>query len=93
MDDLAVNLCTGEFSSLSVSFNDFKSDYITAAEAIRRQSDYYAADSFTKGGLERCIETNTIWTLHWYPETPIGFCLIHGPTFAEVIAEAQEKSA
>ncbi len=34
---------------------------------------------------QRAINTNEVWTLQWYPETPIGFHAIAAPTLPELL--------
>lgn len=34
---------------------------------------------------ERAIQTDSLWTLHWYPDTPIGFHSIAAPTLRELL--------
>ncbi len=36
------------------------------------------------------IETDSIWTLQWYPRTPVGFNYIAAPTLEELLAWAKE---
>lgn len=37
----------------------------------------------------RAIETNELWTLQWYPDTPVGFHQVAAPTLNEVLALAK----
>lgn len=39
----------------------------------------------------RAIATDSIWTLQWYPETPIGFRAIAAPTLEELLAMIMEE--
>lgn len=78
-------LCKGEFSSLSISFNDHKTSYHTAATAIEWRPDWYDDESFPPGERERCIATNTIWTLQWHPQTPVGSHVIHASSFEAIV--------
>lgn len=36
------------------------------------------------------IETDEIWTLQWYPRTPVGFNYIAAPTLEELLEFADE---
>lgn len=40
---------------------------------------------------QRCIDTGELWTLQWYPQTPVGFIAVAAPTFAELMAFANEE--
>jgi len=77
-DALKQELLKGEFSSLTLHCDDFKSYYETAEMTLRHRDDWYSDDSFVSPEERaRCIEQNTIWTLQWYPDTPVGFCVLH----------------
>jgi hypothetical protein len=39
---------------------------------------------------QRCISTNEIWTMSWYPDTPVGFYIVAAPTFVELLEFALE---
>jgi hypothetical protein len=39
---------------------------------------------------QRAIATDEIWTLQWYPHTPVGFISIAAPTLDELLAWAME---
>jgi hypothetical protein len=65
--------------ALHLHRNDHATDYRSAKEKIEDcDSSYY--DGTEPAELQRMKDTNTIWTLHWYPDTPIGFCKSHGAT-------------
>ena len=64
-------------ASLSIIHNKHLDYYESAKTQIERDDDYYHPDSFPEGERDKCITANEIWTLHYYPETPIGFNLIH----------------
>ena len=36
----------------------------------------------------RAIATDELWTMQWYPDTPIGFHFIAAPTLEELLAFA-----
>ncbi|YCH23143.1 hypothetical protein M1D96_06460 [Pseudomonas sp. D1-3] len=38
----------------------------------------------------RCIESGEIWTLQWYPNTPIGSISVAAPTLEELLEFANE---
>ncbi len=87
-------LCVGKYSELHITFNDFKSNYQTAAEAIGENfHGWYDPDSFASPEeIERCKQTNTIWEIQWYPDTPVGFHKVIASTF-EAAAQAAIATA
>jgi len=47
--------------------NEHKDVYQTAA-------DFYDKEDFvSEEEWEKAIEKNSVWAVHWYPDTPIGF--------------------
>jgi hypothetical protein len=66
------NLLQGEHSSLTISFNEHAHNYCDAHKAVERGilgSDEWVSEE----EKQRAIETNSVWSLQWYPETPVGF--------------------
>jgi hypothetical protein len=77
LDEIKAQLCRGEFSSLCISWNDASAaNYKTVAEMLEAEPEFYPDDVFvTSEDKKRCIEENSLWTLQWYPESPVGFCI------------------
>jgi hypothetical protein len=80
-------LLRGKHSSLSIEFNDFASNYLTAVEAERegwfRFLDWASADERL-----RALATNSVWRVQWYPETPVGFHFVLASTLAAAVSAA-----
>lgn len=89
LDQIKDALCVGEFSSFSITFNDGSgANYMSVEEWLFvDQSHFYCDDDFVGGKSERqrCIETNSLWTAQWYPNTPVGFCLLHAASFETLL--------
>jgi hypothetical protein len=66
--------------------------------------DYYQSVEDWLGGLEhlqdddvwgtpeakqRAIDTDEVWRLQWYPNTPVGFNVVCAPTLDEVLELAR----
>lgn len=67
------SLLKGEFSSLILSFNDSPAmNYATVEQYETNYGDsvstWVSEEERAKGYAE-----NSMWTLHWYPNTPNGF--------------------
>lgn len=77
--------------ALHLKRNDHATCYRDAREEIEDCSpDYY--DQTDPAELQRMKDTNSIWTLHWYPDTPIGFCTVHGATLETAIDALREDA-
>lgn len=69
---------------LTLTHNSHKSYYETAAQWLESLSaEMY--DWKDEDAKRRAIETNEIWTLQWYPNTPIGFHSVAAPTLRELL--------
>ena len=86
-----LGLLKGEHSSLSLSFNDqVGPNYCTVAEGIELgmfDSSRWASEE----EKQRAVETNRAWTLHWYPDTPNGFCAVSASSLEAVVAAVLES--
>lgn len=88
MDDFPGILLRGQHASLHLTFNDEHAcNYETAAE-------YFASEPQQDTGWispeerEKAIAGNSVWTLQWYPDTPIGSHVLRASTAAAVLAAA-----
>ena len=55
--------------------------------------DYYDAEDFVSPEeYIKAIDKNSVWTLQWYPETPVGFYMICASSL-EAIEKAVKESA
>jgi hypothetical protein len=59
-------------------------DFIEDDDALR---DYAFASEEAK---QVSIARDELWTLQWYPETPIGSYKVAAPTLEELLARAEE---
>ncbi len=95
VEEIKNKLCKGEFSNFSISWNEENSiNYQNVAQMLEDDDGYYEQSFVSEEERQKCIDTNSIWTAHWYPETPIGFCKLHASTFEALkkalIAEIEE---
>lgn len=66
--------------SLTIERNAFATSYMTAAKRIDEQDGvFYFADT-PPDEIERMKAENVIWTIHVYPNTPVGFDVYHAAT-------------
>lgn len=73
---------------LNLNHNDHKNNYETAAQWI---VDNDWCDWKNEHAKQRAIDTDEIWTLQWYPNTPVGFYALAAPTLDELLARANES--
>ena len=59
-------------TGLTLSFNDHSSSYYTAKEAV--EYDWYDwMDWISEEEKALALGGNSVWTVQWYPRTPISF--------------------
>lgn len=80
--------------SFALQFNDHHNVYQTVAETFEdsardQKADYYG--DCPPEEREKMIATDTIWTLHIYPNTPIGFNVYHAATLDAAVDAARDK--
>lgn len=61
-------------------------DYYESVEAYLDDNPLYQFKD--DQARQRCIDTGDIWTLQWYPNTPVGFIAVAAPTLDELLAFA-----
>ncbi len=76
---------------LFLTHNEHKDCYETAEQFIEEQKQRQCQANFENEEMEKkSIETNEIWELQWYPDTPIGFYDIFAPTLEDLLRFAGE---
>jgi hypothetical protein len=63
-------------ASLHLIHNQHKSFYEPITQYLEDREDRYEDVELNR----QCIEADSIWDLQWYPNTPVGFYFVYGPT-------------
>jgi hypothetical protein len=71
---------------LYLQHNEHRDYYQPAAEWMEERGDDY--DWQSSEAIARAIESDSIWTLQWYPVTPVGCYCLAAPTLEELLAFA-----
>lgn len=79
-------LLKGEHSHLYLTFNaEHGSNYGTVKEFI--DAGMYDPDSWVSPEeMQKSIDGNSVWTIQWYPDTPVGFYLIRASSLDVLLA-------
>jgi hypothetical protein len=84
---LLIKLLNGKYSSLKIGFNDDHACNYVTAEGWRDEYGFYTGDETdiikwaSEEEREKAIRENSVWTIEWYPNTPVGFCCVGASTF------------
>lgn len=89
------SLMKGEFSSLTISFNDQNAPNY---KSVGGHLEYYPdadedAEWVSDEERVKAIETNSWWSAQWYPDTPVGFCSISASSLQALLAALAEIAA
>jgi len=74
-------------AGLFLSHNEFLGYYETAASYISGREGLCFRNVEER---DKCIATDQLWELQWYPHTPVGFHVIGAPTLAQLLDFVEE---
>lgn len=96
-EKLLLGLLKGEHSSLTIGFNDDHACNYATAQMWRDEWGFYGGrfddriDWVSDEERERAIAQNSVWTLQWYPNTPIGFNCIGASSLSALLTTIQKE--
>lgn len=73
---------------LVLTHNEHKDRHITIHEIFEIYKSCDRRDMVDKTAKKRCMETDEVWELKWYPKTLSGYYMLIGPTLEEVLVAA-----
>ena len=74
-------------AALHLTHNEHKSWYKTVAECI--EYGYFTdTDFINEEQKQKAIATNECWALQWYPDTPVGCCILYAADLKELLKAA-----
>ncbi len=59
---------------MSIEKDPHRANYESVEEYERWRGE--SDDWVSPEEREKAIETDTLWTIQWYPDTPVGFCYL-----------------
>lgn len=71
---------------LHVTHNQHKDYYETVEQALG--TTYNRGDFESDAKIDECIRLDSVWSMQWYPDTPVGFYVVCAPTFEEALERA-----
>ena len=72
---------------LYLEHNRYKDVYSTLEQGITEADEM---GSWIPGEREKSLKTGDIWTLQWYPDTPVGFCHLTASMLEKLLEAANE---
>jgi hypothetical protein len=80
-------------AGLYLTHNQHKDYYETVEEHVNEYANISKDDFVSEEDYQKCVETNELWELQWYPETPIGSHKVNGSSLEIVLQKAMEIDA
>lgn len=78
-------------ASLHLTHNQHLAYYLTVEASIADRDHGYADDCWiSPEQRQKAIDTNECWTIQWYPETPVGFCILSAADLEPLLVAASE---
>jgi hypothetical protein len=77
-------------ASLFLEHNPHKNYYESVEEHLSAFMDWGFENEEERA---ECIRTDELWTLQWYPNTPVGFYAIAAPTLEKLLQFAASVEA
>lgn len=74
--------------SLTIEHNPHKDLYQAIREYI--EDNDIAPDFENPEAMEFAINTDSLWIMRWYPDTPVGFCRVAASSLEGVVRLAME---
>jgi hypothetical protein len=74
---------------MTVTHNEHKLYYQTAKQFI--EEEYVKAAFLSQDEIDKAIETDEIWSVQWYPDTPIGSCMLYASTLDVIFKHIQNS--
>ena len=76
--------------ALYITHNQHKSYYESVEDAVaeidEREPDSWA----TPEERQRALDSDSIWRVQWYPDTPIGFYVVHASSLSAALQEGEK---
>lgn len=84
IEDLLRGLLRGEHSSLTLTFNDHTANYVDAAKEYA-DGDMPDDEWVSESERDKALGLNQVWTLQWYPDTPVGCHIVRASSLAALL--------
>jgi hypothetical protein len=79
-------------AGLYIEHNRHRGYYETTAAAVERGT-YDPQDFRDRDAIAACIAADSVWSVQWYPDTPVGSYTVCAATLADALTLAKEVEA
>ena len=67
---------------LSIEHNEHKMYYQTVQQTVDESTNMFWVPGDSR---QRAIDSDDMWCVQWYPDTPVGFNRVYGHTLEEIL--------
>lgn len=78
---------------LFLTHNEHRNYYETVETYLKNREEMCTPTWSHETARAECIESDELWALQWYPDTPVGSYVVWGPTVAAVLRYAHSINA
>lgn len=75
--------------NLHIEHQPHATNYETVGDWLAWNNSHKLAD-ISEDDQREILETGEIWTVQWYPDTPVGFCCVAAATLERALELAKE---
>lgn len=79
--------------NLSIEHQPHKSNYESIESYEQWRGSRAADDWASPEQREKAIATDNLWTVQWYPDSPVAFCFMMGADLDVLLARIKEDNA
>lgn len=73
--------------SLHITFNEHAGYYEPVEQWVADRTEQDWLTWVSDAERDKAIRENSVWTCQWYPDTPVGFCVLAASSFEALMAE------
>lgn len=77
-------------ASLHLTHNQHKAYYQTVSQCVEGDEHGYTDDCWiSEEEKQKAIESDDCWSIQWYPNTPVGFCMLSAHSLEKLLMAAR----
>jgi hypothetical protein len=76
---------------MTITHNEHKEIYESVNSFVRSQDGLVIESFINKDDMLRCINTDDMWCIQWYTDTPVFFCTVYGSSLELILEYIENK--
>jgi hypothetical protein len=87
--ELVIGTTNLKYVSMTITHNEHKLYYQTAKQFI--EEGHVKSCFINQEEIDKAIETDEVWSVQWYPDTPVGSCIVYASTLSVIFEHIQSS--